>query len=68
MKLSGIDIIFNELKNRKGFLYGGYCAGICVLCDSLKYIKFVDNPYDFPYNNLKEVIWKGLNVFKKMDV
>ena len=30
MKLSGFDNIFNELKYRKGFLYGGYSAGICV--------------------------------------
>ncbi len=63
MRLSGFDTIFNELKHRKGFLYGGYSAGICVLCDSLKYIKNVDNPNEFPFNNFNEVIWEGLNVF-----
>jgi dipeptidase E len=64
MKLSGFDKIFYELKFRKDFLYGGYSAGICVLCDSLKYIQNVDNPNDFPYKDSKEIIWEGLNVFR----
>ncbi len=63
MKLSGFDKLFGELKLRKDFLYGGYSAGICVLCDSLKYIQNVDNPNDFPYKDSKEIIWDGLNVF-----
>jgi dipeptidase E len=64
MKLSGFDIIFNELKLHNGFLYGGYSAGVCVLCDSLKYIQNVDNPNDFPYSGNKEIIWEGLNFFQ----
>jgi dipeptidase E len=63
MKLSGFDIIFNELRSAKNFLYAGYSAGICVLCDSLKYIQNVDNPNLFPYRTFKQVIWEGLNVF-----
>ena|ERR1700754_541538 len=63
MRLSGFDNIFEALKNRKGFLYGGYSAGICILCDSLKYIKNVDDPDDFPYPESTEVIWSGLSVF-----
>lgn len=63
MKLSGVDKLFSELKLRKDFLYGGYSAGICILCDSLKYIQNVDNPNDFPYIDNKEIIWDGLNVF-----
>jgi dipeptidase E len=63
MKLSGFDALFNELKLRNDFLYGGYSAGICVLCDSLKYIQNVDNPYDFPYKGCNEVTWEGLQVF-----
>lgn len=62
MKLSGFDAIFNELKFRQNFLYAGYSAGICVLCDSLKYIAHVDNPTEFPYQ-IKEVIWNGLSIF-----
>jgi dipeptidase E len=63
MKLSGFDRIFAELNQRQGFLYGGYSAGICVLCDSLKYIKNVDDPSDFPYPGIGETIWEGLGVF-----
>ena len=63
MRLSGFDRIFPDLRLRKDFLYGGYSAGICVLCDSLKYIQNVDNANLFPYSLNKEVIWEGLNVF-----
>jgi len=63
MKLSGFDIIFNELRSRRDFLYAGYSAGICVLCDSLKYIQNVDNPGFFPYTSSKQTIWEGLQVF-----
>ncbi|WOD44081.1 Type 1 glutamine amidotransferase-like domain-containing protein [Hwangdonia lutea] len=63
MKLSGFDNIFNELHFKKDFFYGGYSAGICVLSDSLKYIQSVDKPNDFPYKEINETIWDGLNVF-----
>ncbi len=63
MKLSGFDVLFDELKLRKSFLYAGYSAGICILSDSLKYIQNVDNPNEFPYSEHKEIIWEGLNVF-----
>ena len=63
MRLSGFDNIFNELRGRKDFLYGGYSAGVCILCDSLKYIQIADNPNDFPYEGNKETIWEGLGVF-----
>lgn len=63
MKLSGFDNIFNELQFKKDFFYGGYSAGICVLSDSLKYIRFVDDPNDFPYKEIKETVWDGLCLF-----
>ena len=63
MKLSGFDNIFKELQNRDDFFYGGYSAGICILSDSLKYIQFVDNPNNFPYKDITETIWEGLNLF-----
>lgn len=64
MRLSGFDELFEELKQREGFLYGGYSAGICVLCDSLKYIEVVDDPNDFPYKECTVAIWEGLGVFR----
>ncbi|HWZ03531.1 MAG TPA: Type 1 glutamine amidotransferase-like domain-containing protein [Mucilaginibacter sp.] len=63
MKLSGFDNLFDELRKRRGFLYAGYSAGICILCDSLKYIQIADDPRDFPYHENKETIWDGLGVF-----
>ncbi len=63
MYLSGFDNFFTALTKRKGFLYGGYSAGICILCDSLKYIANVDDPNDFPYSEIEETIWSGLGVF-----
>jgi len=63
MQLSGFDILFDELKTEPNFFYGGYSAGICILCDSLKYIEYVDDPSDMPYNEVEQVIWEGLGVF-----
>ena len=63
MMLSGFDNIFEELRKRRDFLYAGYSAGVCVLCDSLKYIQNVDDPSDFPYEGNRETIWDGLGVF-----
>ena len=63
MKLSGFDIIFQELKTRGDFLYAGYSAGICVLSKSLKAIDRVDDPKNFPYPEITRPIYKGLGVF-----
>lgn len=63
MRLSGFDRIFKDLQLRDGFLYGGYSAGVCVLCDSLRYIKNVDDPDNFPYAENTETIWEGLGYF-----
>lgn len=63
MKLSGFDIIFQELKYDNDFFWGGYSAGICILCDSLKYINHVDSAYNFPYNDITQPIYDGLGIF-----
>ncbi len=63
MRLSGFDTIFEELKNRKDFLYGGYSAGICILCESLKPIEMVDDPDNFPFPEIQSPIYEGLGVF-----
>lgn len=63
MRLSGFDTVFSEVKKRPQFLYAGYSAAICVLCDSLKYIRNVDDPEFRPYQPTSEAIWEGLGVF-----
>lgn len=60
MKLSGFDIIFQELLKRDDFVYSGYSAGICVLAPDFKALQIVDNPADRPYKELQETIWEGL--------
>ncbi len=60
MKLSGFEIIFEELLKRDAFVYSGYSAGICVLAPSIKPVQIVDNPTDRPYKELQETIWEGL--------
>lgn len=63
MKLSGFDTIFETIKNKKDFLYGGYSAGICILSNSLKSIDQVDDPNNFPYEEINKPIYEGLGVF-----
>ncbi|SFN36088.1 dipeptidase E [Paenimyroides ummariense] len=63
MKLSGFDILFKDLLRRKDFFWGGYSAGICILCDSLKYIDQVDDSKNFPYKEINTAIYEGLGVF-----
>lgn len=64
MRLSGFDELFNEVKDRSDFLYGGYSAGVCILSDSLKPVEFVDDPNNFPYPAINEPIYEGLGVFQ----
>ena len=66
MKLSGFDVIFNELLERDDFVYSGYSAGICVLSKSLTSLQIVDKPTDNPYDEIKETIWEGLGFLDYM--
>ena len=59
MKLSGLDEILREFKDRDDFLYAGYSAAGCVLATSLKGMDLVD-PLDTPYSEQKEILWDGL--------
>lgn len=63
MRISGFDNMFPELQKRKDFFWGGYSAGVVILCDSLKYFELVDVPNDFPYIEIKEPIYEGLGLF-----
>lgn len=60
MKLSGFEILFEELLKRDDFVYSGYSAGICVLAPSIRPVQIVDSPTDNPYKELQEVVWEGL--------
>lgn len=63
MHLSGFDALIDWLTAREDFLYAGYSAGVCVLSDSLKPIDRVDEPNNFPYQEINSPIYSGLGVF-----
>lgn len=60
MKLSGFDIIFQELLKRDDFVYAGYSAGICVLSSNFGALQIVDDPTDMPYKEIRKPILHGL--------
>lgn len=62
MKLSGFDKYLLGKLNDDDFLYAGYSAGVCVLAPALDGLKIVDNPNDFFYQGVNDVIWSGLNI------
>lgn len=67
MYLSGLDsIIIEKSKSDEEFLYSGYSAGICVLTKSLRLFDSVDDPKNFPYENIKDTIWEGLGIFNHL--
>lgn len=61
MKLSGFDKVILSLQNTN-FLYIAYSAGVCVLCPSLKPYAIVDDPKNFPYSEINQTIWEGLDI------
>lgn len=63
MRLSGFDELFPALRQRKGFFYGGYSAGICILSHDLKAIDYVDDVQNFPYEGISKPIYEALGVF-----
>lgn len=62
MHLSGFDVILHELTARSDFVYGGYSAAGCVLSKTLDAYRIVDDATDLPYEQLKEVLWKGIGL------
>jgi len=62
MKLSGLDKIIVENSLPNNFLYIAYSAGACLLSPGLKQYAITDNAMDFPYKQIKEQIWDGLNI------
>ncbi len=65
MKLSGFDrYIQTNLNN--DFLYAGFSAALCILYKDMKSLQIVDDPYDFPYKEIKETIWEGLGILDYM--
>jgi len=62
MKLSGLDRIIIENSLPNNFLYIAYSAGACLLSPDLRQYSITDNAKDFPYEQINEQIWEGLNI------
>lgn len=59
---SGFDKYVLKKSQDKSFVYGGYSAGCCILCPSLKGFEIVDDPNIVPEGYIKETIWEGLEL------
>ncbi len=66
MKLSGFDVIFEELLTHDDVVYAGYSAGICVLAPDFRALQIVDDPTDKPYKELQDTLWEGLGFLDDM--
>ena len=64
MYLSHFDDLFLNLSLRQDFVYGGYSAGICVLCGDMTILHRRDDPYDMPYQLFQRPLVQGLGIFK----
>jgi dipeptidase E len=62
MKESGFDKILPEILKDNAAVYGGFSAGACVVCPTLKGIELADNPDEIPEGYPTEVVWEGLNL------
>lgn len=59
MRYSGFDEFLYQKFSDNNFLYIGYSAGSCVLCENLKIFDIVDEPIKFYEKN--EIIYNGIN-------
>lgn len=64
MHYSGLDEILPLLLKKDTLLYGGFSAGACVVCPTLKGIEFADDPREIPPGYKSETIWDGLNLIE----
>jgi dipeptidase E len=62
MRLSGLDSLILEMKERDNFLYIAYSAGVCVLTPTMRPYAITDDAADMPYPQITEQVWKGLGI------
>lgn len=60
MKYSGFDEFLLEISNNPNYMYIGYSAGSCVLCNNLTILDIVDEPISFYKNS--DVIYDGIGL------
>ncbi len=62
MRESGFDKIITELLEADNIVYGGYSAGVVVLCETLRGIDIVDDTKYVKEIYNAEPIWEGLGI------
>jgi dipeptidase E len=62
MRASGLDLVLPKLLTHTDLVYGGFSAGACVVCPSLRGLEFADDPNEVPTGYAPEVIWEGLGL------
>lgn len=65
MKLSGFDSYIQKHLHTD-FVYAGFSAALCILYKDMKALQIVDEPYVYPYEEIKDTIWEGLEIVDYM--
>jgi len=61
-RASGADTVVHRLLSDDAVAYGGYSAGVSILCPSLHGVELVDDPALVPAGYEGEIVWDGLGV------
>lgn len=62
MKESGFDQVIKDLLKNNQIVYGGFSAGACVICPSLKGIDLADDPNEIPEGYPPSIVWEGIGL------
>jgi dipeptidase E len=62
MKESGLDEILPRLLKDNSVVYGGFSAGACVVCPTLRGIELADDPNEIPPSYPSTIVWDGIGL------
>jgi dipeptidase E len=61
-RASGMDEVLITLLREDKVVYGGYSAGVDMVCTTLRGVEFVDDPNIVPSGYNREIVWDGLGI------
>ena len=62
MKESGFDEALPHILKHNTVVYGGFSAGACVVCPTLRGIELADDPSEIPAGYPTDIVWDGLGL------
>lgn len=62
MAKSGFDNLIMSMLKSDRIVYGGFSAGVDMLCPSLLGVELVDDPYTVPTDYDRTIVWEGLGI------